>query len=669
MQNTTGLERRKTDRVGSRAASGIRALFGSAIAALLLWPLLALTALGAAGEPVLDWAIDTKTSTTQWPGPVTMDPAGNIVVTGVFQNTVTFGEASGVTVTTGHNYGIYVARYRPDGSAEWAVSAGGPNSMWMSQIAVNAHGDIVVIGSYRGAITFGEGTDAVTLDTGSPTTWGYFFARYRSDGALDWAKAVPGSIYDVALDDEGDVFITGSFAGQVTFGTGSHAVTLDSDPGATWPRSAVFLARYGSDGTLAWAKPVGKANGSAYGRAVSMHSDGSIFVTGGFSSNNSNVASSITLGAGDEAVTLTSSGSSGAFLAKFSENGNLVWARGSGGYAPVYLGSIAVDADGRVFVGGNIGSGGVATFGGITIDKPYYLEPTYCARDYSILLLRYSPDGDVDWAVTNEPGPRYYEGPEWGCDWMLPPSQAYVRDIALTSDGDPLLAGGFYGQVVFGEDDEALVRTSAGDGWGFSAFVARYRADGTLDWLTVPAGDSNSGGNNVAYDAADNIIFAGEFDGPITFSSGGATASLTRPFGWGQFLARFKPQSEVRAVACMGFESPADRDLLVRRANRVIPLSITLLDGNQFVTGGEIAPPLVSRAYQGSGNLASGELEELNYRGEGDDGNRFLADGSGWVFNLSTSGFSKGTHTITVGSGDSSQYVVEPTCSVQVVIQ
>ena len=663
MQNTTGLERRKTDRVGNRAGSGIRALFGAAMAALLFWPLVSVTAMGASGEPALDWAINTRTSPTQQAGPVTMDPAGNIVVTGQFRDPVTLGGATGITLTTSHNHGIYLARYRPDGSPEWAVSAGGPDWIWISRVAVNANGDIVVTGGYRNTMTFGEGADAVTLDAGLDTFGtGYFIARYRSDGTLDWVDAVPCCVSDVALDDEGEGFVTGSFRGQVTFGSGSNAVTLDSDPGAVWPRSAIFLVRYGADGTLAWAKAAGQASGSASGGRMSVHTDGSIYVTGSFCCSSSTSAS-ITLGTGDEAVTLTS-WSGGAFLAKFSENGSLVWARGSTGTAQVGFGSIAVDAEGHVFVGGSI-SPGVATFDAITIDKPYYLEPTYCDPGWSMLLVRYKSNGDVDWAVSNEPGPRYYEG-EW-CDLMLPPSQAYVMDIALTSDGDPLLAGYFYGQVVFGEGDEALVRTAPDDGWTFSAFLARYRADGTLAWLTTPAGGYHDG-RNVASDSADNIVFAGGFGGTTTFSSGGTTASLTASSG-GAFLARFKPQSEVRTVACMGFESPADRDLLVRRANRVIPLSITLLDGNQFVTGGEIAAPLVSRAYQGSGNLVSGGLDELTYRGEGDDGNRFLADGSGWVFNLSTSGFSKGTHTITVGSGDSSQYVVEPTCSVQVVIQ
>ena len=78
MQNTTGSEGRKTDRVGSRAASSIRVLFGAAMAALLFWPLVSVTALGASGEPALDWAINTETSPTNWSAPVTMDPAGNL---------------------------------------------------------------------------------------------------------------------------------------------------------------------------------------------------------------------------------------------------------------------------------------------------------------------------------------------------------------------------------------------------------------------------------------------------------------------------------------------------------------------------------------------------------------------------------------------------------------
>jgi hypothetical protein len=673
MQNTTGLEGKKIEQAGGRTRSTIRAWLGSGAAALLLWLLFSTVAMvDASGEPILDWAFNTRYSPAQQTQQVTMDRAGNIVVAGLFSGTATFGHGPDeLTLTTEHTHGVFLVRYRSDGSPEWAVGAGGPGINSVRGIAADADGNIVLTGTFRDAIAFGGGSGAVNLVSGGSDD--LFVTRYRSDSTLDWAIRAGGPDFiepgGIAVNETGGVVLTGRFSGSATFGSDSNAVTLTSESPGVWGSSEMFLARYRSDGTLVGATTA-QSNGRSSGAAVSVHTDGSILVTGSFSSGFANIAAIITLGTGNEAVTLTPSGSRGAFLARFSENGSLVWAKGSTGTAQVNLASIAVSAEGHIFVGGWM-SFGDATFSDITIDKPYYLEPTYCGRDASMLLLRYSPDGDVDWAVTNEPGPRYYEGSEYSCDWLLPPSQAYVRDITLTSDGDPLLAGSFYGQVVFGEGDEALILTSPSDGWGYSAFLARYRADGKLDWLTTPAhGDSNSDGSHVASDAADNIVFGGGFNGTITLGSGDNAVSLVASSpDWGQFLARFKPQSDVRTLACIGFESPADRDLLVRRPNRVIPLSITLLEENRFVTGGDIAPPLVNRVYQGAGDQSSGELEELDYRGQGSDGNQFEADGSSWVFNLSTSGFSKGTHSVTVGSGDSNQYVVEPTCRVQVVFQ
>ena len=119
--------------------------------------------------------------------------------------------------------------------------------------------------------------------------------------------------------------------------------------------------------------------------------------------------------------------------------------------------------------------------------------------------------------------------------------------------------------------------------------------------------------------------------------------------------------------SCVGFEPPADRDVFVNKPNRVLPLRMTLLDGDGTIIH-DIASPIVSVDYSGRHTYDNGELEELNFVGRGDEGNMFAFDGSRWAFNLSTKGLAPGEYTITAVAG-SSDYAIDPTCEVVVTIQ
>jgi hypothetical protein len=119
--------------------------------------------------------------------------------------------------------------------------------------------------------------------------------------------------------------------------------------------------------------------------------------------------------------------------------------------------------------------------------------------------------------------------------------------------------------------------------------------------------------------------------------------------------------------SCVGFEPPADRDVFVKKPNRVLPLRMTLLDKDGMIVY-DIASPVVSLDYSGSYTFESGELEELDFAGRGDEGNMFAFDGSKWAFNLSTKGLATGEYTIKAVAG-SPDYVIDPTCEVTVTIQ
>lgn len=125
---------------------------------------------------------------------------------------------------------------------------------------------------------------------------------------------------------------------------------------------------------------------------------------------------------------------------------------------------------------------------------------------------------------------------------------------------------------------------------------------------------------------------------------------------------------EVDAVtySCAGFKAPADREVVVRKPNRVLPLRMTLLDDYGDIVYG-IAPPVVSVSYRASSDADAEILPELDYAGRGDDGNQFMLIGSEWVFNLSTRGLAAGEYTISAVPGGG--YAFSESCEVVVTVQ
>jgi hypothetical protein len=108
-------------------------------------------------------------------------------------------------------------------------------------------------------------------------------ASYDATGTLQWAKRAGGTSYDtgyaVGAAADGTAIVGGEFDGNATFGPGESGQT--SIPLASGVQSAAFLARYGTDGHLLWAKAAqGATSTQNFGVAVAR--DASSFVIGTF---------------------------------------------------------------------------------------------------------------------------------------------------------------------------------------------------------------------------------------------------------------------------------------------------------------------------------------------------------------------------------------------------
>jgi hypothetical protein len=133
--------------------------------------------------------------------------------------------------------------------------------------------------------------------------------------------------------------------------------------------------------------------------------------------------------------------------------------------------------------------------------------------------------------------------------------------------------------------------------------------------------------------------------------------------------------SPVPQLECVGFEPPmaAGRSVTVKK-NRALPHKAQLQNAEEYaVTGADItAAPVIQVLYEStSGADPEDVTDEALSAGMGSDGNQFVWTEEGkWQFNLKASNYTAtGTYTVTMESGDDSEYVIDRTCTATFVIE
>jgi len=249
------------------------------------------------------WAKHFGSPKTDFVNAVCSDPDGNIIFTGHYYDSISFGDTS-LYAMGGSD--IFIAKYSPAGNRIWLRQASGSSSDQSYTIACDEDGNIVFSGSYFNDITIGD----TTFTTQDPT--GVFFAKLNNEGDLIFAVQADGNgliANSFALfDNSGNIFFAGNFTDQIHFGP------YDFDAGAF--NIDVFISKYSSVGNLLWAD---------HGHGLS--SDQLISVTAGPLNDlyiSGHYLDHITFGDLTLEYTLCC-GSPEVFLVRYSEDGTASW--------------------------------------------------------------------------------------------------------------------------------------------------------------------------------------------------------------------------------------------------------------------------------------------------------------------------------------------------------
>jgi PKD repeat protein len=355
------------------------------------------------------------------------DADGNVIATGRFAGTVSFG---GTALVASGASDIVLAKYAgADGAHKWSKRFGGIFDDLGTGVAVDTAKNVYLTGYFRGTVDFGGGPITVPLDTDLDA----FVAKFDTNGTPGWSKHFWNSGTDrgtaIAVAG-GYVAVVGYFTNSINFNSPTITTSI-LDAGA--PYADAFVTKLAaSDGAHVWSKQIGTvlANDFAYG--VAIDTTGSVVVTGF-------VTGSVNFGGG----ALTALGGWDGYVAKYAaSNGAHQWSRRIGGSQDDQAYAVAVDASNNVYVAG--GFQNVASFGGGSLTTDFSQSDGYVAK--------YSPTGAPAWV-------RRLGGTG---------AADLAQDITVGASGYPSVVGYFNGSGSFA----GAPLTSAGQADGFVGRLA-----------------------------------------------------------------------------------------------------------------------------------------------------------------------------------------------------
>lgn len=303
------------------------------------------------------------------------DTFGNIYITGRFRNTATFGT---YTLTSYDVDDTFIAKYDANGNCVWVYHPVSTSSDYGWSIAVDDDQNCYITGNFIGTITYSP-----LAPIASPSASSIIVVKLNPAGVPVWAKVASGSPQNqgtgIALDNAGNVFITGFFTGTVNFGP--YSVTSGAGD------RNIFLAKYNNNGTEQWVQGTGSPSFSDYGMDVCTDNLGNAYITGYF-------RTTISFGA----HTVVSAGADDMFLAKYNSAGTCQWAVRGGGSSIDRGHAVHCDQYNNIYVTGFYYS--TAVFGSFTLTPGGFNE---------LFVARYNSNGVLE-MIKGVNGPNYEEG-------------------------------------------------------------------------------------------------------------------------------------------------------------------------------------------------------------------------------------------------------------------
>jgi hypothetical protein len=418
------------------------------------------------------WAISVGGTLNEFATQVATDSTGNIYVTGTFSDTVDFDPGpSIVNRTSNGGEDVFLAAYTSKPEFLWVVSWGSQYQDLAGDIALNGT-QIFVTGGYQDSVDFdpGSGLDPRTAIGG----FDIYLSTYDTSGnyvrTLTWGGI--GSFeqgQSVAVSDQGLVYVLSDLQGQADMDPGA-GIDLQGTPAST--TTVCFLSQFDLLGNYTWGRLWGDPLISSGPNSVDTDATSNAYACGYYSGT-------VDFDPSSGGADVRTSAAADAFVVKFDQAGNYVWAGTWGGTNTDYASGIKLDPSGYPLVAGQfIGTVDLDPTGGVD---------NHTTAGYGLSLTKLNSDGGFFWAKS-----------------FGNTSYSNITSVDTDQSGNSEIMGYFSITMDFDPGSVENNVTSAG---GADIFVSRFDPDGNLVWVSTFGGTDYDYSTGLAIDQATGLTY------------------------------------------------------------------------------------------------------------------------------------------------------------------
>jgi hypothetical protein len=251
---------------------------------------------------------------------------------------------------------------------------------------------------------------------------------------------------DAASDSQGDFIIAGSFSGEIDIDPSENIYSLSSVGS-----SDTYLAKYSPSQELIWAFSFGGTNEENILMVETAQND-NILVCGYFTGT-------CDFDPSDNVYELEAIGYGDAFIATYTPNGELIWAKAVGGYSNTDKAwACTSDSFGNIYFGGYF-------IGSADLDpsNSEFIVSVPNGNSPDMFLVKLSPQGEFIWGGTAAGG-----------------GFEFPYGLTVDEEQNLIVSGLVEGSIDFDPSDSVQIFDSPSTATDMNCFVAKYSADGAL---------------------------------------------------------------------------------------------------------------------------------------------------------------------------------------------
>jgi hypothetical protein len=268
---------------------------------------------------------------------VAIDNNQNVIVTGIFEDSIDFDPGIGVTNLnsgTGASKNIFLLKLNSLGNFQWAKNwKGDYQSAVFAKtvtIGIDANNNIITTGNFENTVDFDPNAGVYNLSTTFGNTQPYI-SKIDSSGNLVWAKTFASSgftganAFSLSLDNVGNIYTAGDFKSTVDFDPGAAVANLTAVGTYNY-----YVSKLDNAGTFVWAKQITQTQ---YSRNIFIACDNNsnVFIAGAFTGTSDFDPNASTFNLSTSTTTTEN-----IFVCKFTSAGNFAWAKQSNNAINMY---------------------------------------------------------------------------------------------------------------------------------------------------------------------------------------------------------------------------------------------------------------------------------------------------------------------------------------------